>query len=91
MLLSLFCSDSPIVIKHVKLLNADKHIIYRYFFLSLEFYNFPLWKEVESEKDMGNVQCSCSFISEGIFNNQYILITLSKLKRIFMRTNNRKN
>lgn len=60
-------------------------------FLSLEFFNLLLWKEGESDKDMGSVQCFCSFISEGLFNNQYILATLSKLKRIFVRTNNGKN
>lgn len=60
-------------------------------FLSLEFFNLPLWKEGESDKDTGSVQCSCSFISEGIFNNQYILETLSELKRIFVRTYNGKN
>lgn len=49
-----------------------------------------LWKESESEKDMGNVQCSCRFSSEGIFNNQYILATLSKIKIIFIKTYNRR-
>lgn len=44
-----------------------------------------LWKEDEPEKDMGNVQCSCSFISEEIFNNQYTLAVLSELKRIFTK------
>lgn len=47
---------------------------------------FLLWREDKSEKDMGNVQCSYRFSSEGIFDNQYILATLSKLKRIFIKT-----
>lgn len=82
-----FCSNLPIAIKHVKpsstkcpyILLTDISFSPWNSFISL------LWKEGEPEKDMGNVQCSYSFISEEIFNNQYTLAALSELKRIFTK------
>lgn len=64
--------------------------IFQLFLPLLRTLSCSLWKESELEKDMGNVQCSCRFSSEGIFNNQYILATLSKIKIIFIKTHNRR-